>query len=89
MKFIYIFLLFARRIEGGASQAGPGLRLQWNLPELAAHLILQDGAVRRLPHLKCARRAYTQVGTGLASMLAHQSSLRPGEKKLKEGDGAS
>lgn len=32
----FFFLLFARRIKGGASQAGSGLGPQWNLPELAA-----------------------------------------------------
>lgn len=88
MEFIYIFLLFGRRIEGGASQSGPlsqGLRLQWNLPELAATPASVGWSSER-PHLKRSRGAHTQVGNGLASLLAYQSLLRTGGKRLK-GEG--
>lgn len=81
----HFFLLFARRIKGGASRAGSGLEPQWNLPELAATpgsagCWSENAASSQM----CQGSKYTG-GPGLASLLAHQSSLRTGRKRLKWG----
>lgn len=82
----FFFLLFARRIKGGASEARSGLRPQWNLPELAA---TPGSTGRWIETLSLSQMSQGSLNTGgppgVASLLAYPSSLGTGRKRPKGG----